>query len=90
MSDFVAVTVDCPEDCQRTSFENGTLQGIGPRHAVTIQTQLALPAEMENCSQAELATYLREVLTKASNATGNSLVFDVQLGQSADAQVATW
>lgn len=82
MSDHVSVAVGHDESEQQGSFQNGTLQGIGDCIAVTVQTHLALPAELAERSQEEVAAYLQELLIAASNAVGNQLVFDVQLGAS--------
>ena len=82
-TDNVRIEKDCCESDQLGSFQNGTLQGFGPHLAVTIQTHLGLPADMENCSQQEAVEYLQNLLSVASNAVGNTLVFDVQIGDNA-------
>ena len=84
IDEYVRIETDCSEGDQCGSFQNGTLQGFGQRLAVTIQTHLAVPDEMEACSQQEAVEYLRNVLAAASAAVGNKLVFDVQIGVSVD------
>jgi len=73
------------EESQLTSFENGTLQGIGSKVAVTIQTHVSLPSPVGQYTEAQAAASLQGVLSAAVRATGGQLAFDVQIGASRDA-----
>ena len=85
-NDYVRIEVDCSEQDQLGSFQNGTLQGFGEHLAITIQTHITVPDGMEDCTQQEAANHLREILQAASSAVGHQLVFDVQIGVSAESE----
>lgn len=78
------VTTFIPETEQMSEHQNGTLQSLGERHAITISTSIDLPAELHNADQATKAAFVLDLLNKSSAATNQLLHYDVQIGHDTD------
>ncbi len=73
-----------PESEQLSSFQNSTLQSLGQRHAISIQTLLTLPPALAEASQQVKAEYVQKLLESAATATGCALAFEAQIGLDSD------
>jgi hypothetical protein len=83
---MVKMKTGVSEGAQLDSFQNGTLQGLGSKLTVTIQTFVDFPQGVA-LKQKDAAEELRKLLDAANAATNGRLRFDVQLGPSESSEL---
>lgn len=75
----VGVIAGVDESTQETTFMNATLQGVGERHAMSIQTHLYIPDEVAVQGQQAIANYVDVRLDRAAQKVPG-LSFAAQIG----------